>query len=134
MKTLTAKTSLAALAAAALLVLLPATAVAKGPAVEPEKLEKLAAKASTPAEHATVAKQYRLRAEALDATAEKHEAEARKLSNGPANPMAAKWPAMAGRSAQTERQLAVQARRAAQECYARADHHLRLAVEAQLAE
>jgi competence protein ComGC len=77
---------------------------------------------------------YRLRAEAFEAKAEKHEEEARKLAARPRNPLEVKWPAMARKSWQRESQLAVQARRAAKECYDLADRHIRLAVEAELAE
>ena len=87
--------------------------------------------ANTPKEHAQVAKTYRLRAEAQEAKAAEHEANAKKMRNS-TNAMAHKWPAMVNNGWQRESQLAVQARRAAQESRAIADRHLSLAVETQL--
>jgi hypothetical protein len=104
------------------------------PMLEAKVLEKMSKNAQTPEDHAKVAKQYRLRAESLQEKAEKHEADARKLRSTNANPMASKWPAMVNNGADRERRLAMQARRAAQECFELANHHVRLAVETQLAE
>lgn len=123
----------------ALILTLAAPAAAVEPAKEKDlidanKLALMAREAKTPAEHATVAKHYRLRAEAFEAKAQKHEAEAQKLAARPRNPLEVKWPAMARKSWQRESQLAVQARRAAKESYDLADRHIRLAVEAELAE
>ncbi len=87
--------------------------------------------ANTPKEHAQVAKTYRLRAEAQEAKAAEHEANAKKMRNSH-NAMAHKWPAMVNNGWQRESQLAVQARRAAQESRAIAERHLSLAVESQL--
>lgn len=114
------------------LALVPATATE--PAVQAKALEQMSKQADTPEEHAAAAKQFRLRAESFEAQAEKHEKNAKEMRNrGPANPMATKWPAMAQSGWQRESQLAIQARRAAQECYARASKHVNLAVEGQLA-
>jgi hypothetical protein len=48
-----------------------------------------------------------------------------------AGAMIHKWPAMASRQLQQEKAAAVEARRAQYEAQAKADHHVRLAVEAQ---
>jgi hypothetical protein len=103
--------------------------VIAGPMVERGKLEKMAENADTPKEHATVAKQYRLQAEEFERKAAKHEAEARKLQASAGNPMAHKWPAMAPRPWEKQRQLAMEARRAAAECLQAADRHMQLSVE-----
>jgi hypothetical protein len=100
------------------------------PAVNPGKIEQLAKNASTAAEHSEVARQYRLRAESLEAKALLHEEEAGKLAKRPLPGLAHKWPAMVARPAEQERRLALQARRAARESYELADRHLRRAVEA----
>jgi hypothetical protein len=99
------------------------------PMVEREKLEKMAEAASTPKEHVAVAKQYRLQAEGFEQKAAKHVAKAQKAQSGQGNPMAYKWPAMVNASSAKERQLAMEARRAAAECRAAAEHHMRLSVE-----
>ena len=99
------------------------------PMVERGKLEKMAENANTAKEHVAVAKQYRLQAEEFERKASKHEAEARKLQTSPSNPIAHKWPAMAGRPWEKERQLAMEARRAAAECLEASDRHMRLSVE-----
>jgi len=121
-------------AAVAVLVVAASTGYGRAaePVLEAVALEKMSAAAVTASDHARVAKQYRLRAESLETKAKQHEQEARRLGSGH-NPMAVKWPAMGRAAAERESRLAVQARRAAQECLARADRHIRLAVEAQLA-
>lgn len=100
-----------------------------------EALERRSKEADSPKEHAQLAKEYRLRAEDLEKKAAKHQATANKLRgpNAPLNPMAHKWPAMANGGWQREEQLAMQARRAAEECREQAVKHLSLAVEGQLA-
>jgi hypothetical protein len=112
------------------LALLPTDIHGSEPVKESAALELKAKQADTPKEHAEVAKQYRLRAESLEAKAAKHEEAARKLRNN-TNVMAHKWPAMVNNGWQRESQLAVQARRGAQECYALAAKHVGLAVEGQ---
>jgi hypothetical protein len=102
--------------------------------IDIKELELLAKEAKTPAEHAAVAKHYRLRAEAFETKAVKHEEEAAKLAKRPRHPLESKWPAMVRNAADRERKLAMQARRAAKECFDLADQHIRLAVEAELAE
>ena len=84
----------------------------------------------SPAEHAKLAKEYRLRAESFEAQAKKHEAEARKLHARPRSPIAHKWPAMSPEPWVKERQLAMEARRAAKESMEIADNHMRASVEA----
>ena len=118
-------------AAAALLMAVPARA--EKPAdktATDERLQAMANGASTPAEHAAVARYYRLRAEAFEQRASEHEASVRKMSAATA-PMIHKHPGMAPRKLQEEKDRAVQARRAAQEAYRLADKHVTLAVEAQ---
>jgi flagellar motor protein MotB len=126
------KTLTMALAAALLMAFSPALTAAEP--VDEAKLEAMARDAKSPADHAKVAKQYRLRAEAFEAKANKHEEEARKLQAQPRSPLEMKWPAMARKPWEREAQLAIEARRAAGEAYAAADKHIRLAVETQLAE
>src|SRR5262245_9313294 len=94
-----------------------------------EQLQEMARAADSAGEHAEVAKQYRLRAESLDAEATKHEDEAKKLARS-AGAMIYKWPAMAS-GHQRAKEKAVQTRRAAAESRKLADHHVRLSVEAQ---
>lgn len=93
------------------------------------KLEQLAEAAQCAAEHGDVARQYRLRAEHLEAKAVKHEEKAAELEARPKRPMQAKWPAMARKPWVKEREMAVQARRAAKEAQQLADRHVRLGVE-----
>jgi hypothetical protein len=94
---------------------------------ESSELEAMARTAATPEEHARVAKQYRLRAEQFEAKAATHEAAAKRMRIHP-NPLAQKWPS-ANSGAEREVQLALQARRAAQENYKIAARHVGLAVE-----
>jgi len=102
--------------------------------MDAEALERRSKKADTPKEHAALAKEYRLRAEDFDKKAESHQAKANQLRKGGSlNPMATKWPAMANNAWQREEQLAMQARRAAEECRQQAARHIGLAVEGQLA-
>ncbi|MDX1982163.1 MAG: hypothetical protein SFV51_17960 [Bryobacteraceae bacterium] len=107
--------------------------MAAEPIAEAKKLEAMATAAKTPAEHASVSRQYRLRAESFEAKAAVHEAEAKKLSERPRHAMDYKWPAMTNSGRDRERRLAMEARRAAQECYAIAERHAQRAVEAQFA-
>jgi hypothetical protein len=116
------------------LVLLAVPAAAVEPAPDATKLEAMAREAQTAPEHAEVARQYRLRAESLEAKAEEHEAAVRKIANRPVIGLEGKWPAMVRKPGERQRQLAMQARRGAREAYALADRHLRLAVETGFAE
>lgn len=93
------------------------------------KLEQMAEAAQCAAEHGEVAKQYRLRAETLDAKANEHERKAAELEKKPKGPMHSKWPAMASKPWVKERDLALQTRRAAKEAQQLADRHVRLGVE-----
>lgn len=108
-------------------------AKASGSLADAEALERRSKEADTPKEHAQLAKEYRLRAEELEAKADKHQSKANDMRKGPLNPMATKWPAMANNGWQREEQLAMQARRAAEECRQQASRHINLAVEGQLA-
>lgn len=93
------------------------------------KLEQMAEAAQCAVEHGEVAKQYRLRAEQLEARAVKHEKRAAELEAKPKGPMHAKWPAMARKPWVKERELAIQARRAAKESKQLAERHVQLSVE-----
>ncbi|MCW5966359.1 MAG: hypothetical protein KIT83_20145 [Bryobacterales bacterium] len=92
-------------------------------------LERMAESAQCAAEHAEVARGYRLRAEQLEAKAVKHEKNATELEARPKGPMHHKWPAMAQKPWAKERDMAMQARRAANESQLLADKHLRLGME-----
>jgi hypothetical protein len=127
--TRTFRTAVMTLAAALTLTTAPTVALAQD---TPERLAAAAREARTVADHASLAKRYRLQAEGFDATAAAHETRAEKLTrNAPG--IAHKWPAMApGTHTQAKRQ-ALDARQAARESRALADKHLRLSVEAQAA-
>lgn len=124
--------SLCATLGAVLAMSMPAAAVE--PVVDAQRLETLAKSADTQAEHAYVAKQYRLRSEALETKAIEHEKKAAELKAAPRSPMAYKWPAMANKPWEKEQKLAMQARRASQEALALANRHIRLSVETLAAE
>lgn len=94
------------------------------------KLEQMAEAAQSPAEHVAVAKEFRLRAENFEAKAKKHEETAQKLQAQPKSAIAHKWPAMSRQPWVKERQLAIEAQRAAKESFDLADRHMRLGVEA----
>ena len=101
--------------------------------MEIDKLETLAKNAGTAKEHAEVAKQYRLRAENYIEKAKQHEAKMSELNERPRTAMHYKWPSMVRTQVEKEKQMAMQARRAAAECMALAEKHIQLAVEKQLA-
>lgn len=89
----------------------------------------MAAAAASPKEHTEVARQYRVRAADLTAMAAKHEAEVKRLERQ-RFPFEHKQPAaIASRPLMRERQLAMEARRAAREALAQAELHTQLAVE-----
>lgn len=116
--------------AAILLTTLGATrAMGAEPMAEPAKLHALAKSATTAADHVKVAKMFRLQAEALQAKAAAHEDKAKKLDAQPKSPLAHKWPAMAPSKGRQERELAMQAQRAARESLELASKHIQLAVE-----
>jgi hypothetical protein len=88
----------------------------------------MAKDATTTEEHAAVARQYRLQAEALTAKAVEHETEVARLLRS-SGPLAHKWPAMASKGAQREKDLAIAARHASRESLRLADYHVRMSVE-----
>ena len=118
------------------LTLAPAGVFGAEAMVDSNKLETMAANAKSTGQHAAVAKLYRLQAESFESKAKQHETEARELEARPGNAMDHKWPAMSSkkRDAEKARQLAVQARRAAQESFQLADRHLRLTIESEFAQ
>ena len=95
-----------------------------------EQLQAMAAKANTAASHAAVARQYRGYAEALNAKAVSHEKDVADLTRA-AGASIHKWPGSASGALQKAKTSAVEARKEAREASALADHHIRLAVEAQ---
>jgi len=111
-----------------------ARAIGAEPVAETAKLHKLANGAVTAADHVKVAKMFRLQAEALHAKAAAHEDKAKGLEALPKSPMAHKWPAMAPAKGRQERELALQAQRAARESLELASRHIQLAVETREAE
>jgi hypothetical protein len=110
-------------------ILAVAPVAASNAMVKRDKLEKMAETAKTPKDHVAVAKQYRLQAQQFEQKAVEHETTARKLQSSPHSPMSQKWPAMATQPWVKERQLAMEARRAAEECLEAADRHMLLSVE-----
>lgn len=95
-----------------------------------EAIHVQAAKADTAPEHAAVAKQYRLQAEALGAKAAEHEKKAEDITRA-SGAIVRKFPGMASSRLQSEKTKAVEARRAQREAMQLADRHIRLSVEAQ---
>lgn len=92
--------------------------------ISEKKLAAMAISAKTEAEHSAVARQYDSRADAFEAKAKRHDAEADKLANQKVyNPMMHKWPALAQAPAEKQRRLAMEARRAAQEARDLAGKH-----------
>jgi len=112
-----------------LLALTPAAPAAEK-TLEPKKIAQLAKDAQTPAEHSEVAKQYRQHAVSLEKRAAKLEEEARVQDAGPTRAMEQKWPAMIVNARERKAQMAVQARRAAQESLTLAERHEKLAERA----
>lgn len=88
-----------------------------------------AASARTTAQHASVSKEYRQHAQELSAQAAVHEQNVKDLIRS--MPQVQKWPGLASSQLQKEKSKAVETRRAAREAMELADHHMRLAVEAQ---
>lgn len=104
--------------------LLIAAPADKSSMIDDKQLLSMAKSANTAEAHLTVAKAYDSKAEALEAKARKHEAKADELANRTSyNPMAAKWPAIVQGPIDRERQLAMQARRAAFEARDLAARH-----------
>lgn len=106
-----------------------ARAIAAEPVTEVAKIHRLAKEARTAADHVKVAKMYRLQGEALQVKAAAHEDQAKELDAQPKPPLAHKWPAMVPPKSRQERDLAIQARRAARESFDLAAKHIQLAVE-----
>lgn len=98
--------------------------------IEPAKLERMSKDASTPEQHANVARQYRLHAESLEAKATRHETEVKKLQARPRSALEYKWPAFARKPWQAEQRLAEEARSEARDAQQVAARHVQLAVEA----
>jgi hypothetical protein len=94
--------------------------------LEASEIDKLAKEAKTVAEHARVAFHYDLRGKQLEEKADKIEREIRQQQASP-SAMATKWPAMVVNARERRAQTAMQARRAAEECYRLAQHHRTLA-------
>jgi hypothetical protein len=131
------KNLIATIAMGALVVLSP-TALSAGERrtdapLESAAIAKMAKDAKSAAQHAEVAKQYELRGKALEEQADKI---ARELQKQRAEPsaMATKWPAMVANARERQEQIALQKRRAAEECYTLARHHKSLAGESIAAE
>ena len=95
-------------------------------ATEAGELQAMAKVASTPAEHSKVAVAYQDWASLWDAKADKYERHAEALANN-YDPMRQKWPALANAPVERSRQLAMQARRAANEARALALKHQEIA-------
>jgi hypothetical protein len=113
-------------------VLFAITAVAPAaaePMVDEKKLEVMAKEAKSAADHARVAKQYRLRAEAFELKAIEYDAIAGKEAKRTPLGAEVKWPAMGRNTGKQARDKAVQARRAAAENYELAARHAALSVE-----
>jgi hypothetical protein len=117
------------IATGALLAITAAAPLAAEPMVDEKKLEVMAKEAKTSADHARVAKQYRLRAEAFELKAIGHEAAAAREAKRTPSAAEVKWPALTRNNAKQAREKAVQARRAAAECYELAAQHIALSVE-----
>ena len=96
-------------------------------------IERMAKDAKSPADHARVATQYELRGKSLEERADKIEGEVRQDKAAP-SAMATKWPAMVVNARERREQSAMQARRAAEECYRLAQHHRTLAGDTRASE
>ncbi len=86
--------------------------------------------ATTPAQHAEVAKRFRLHAESLEAKASEHERAATEAARRPLPPIAHKWPAMHRDHTSRARKLAREHRKAAEKARELASYHLSRSVEA----
>jgi hypothetical protein len=107
------------------MILMGASTLVLGAQTGNEKdLQQMAKAATTSAQHAQVSKQYTLRAEQFEAKAKKHEANAAELAARKNNyAMTHKWPAMIQGPIDREKQLAIEARRAAEESLTLAAKH-----------
>jgi|GEM_PF-1637627 len=88
------------------------------------KLAAMSKAAKTAQDHLELARVYRERAAEFEAKARRHETKADELTRQVSyNPLRHKWPAMAHGPADRERNLAMQARRAAKESLQLAERH-----------
>jgi hypothetical protein len=101
---------------------------------EAADLGKLAKRANSPSDHLEVAKMYERRATTLDATADRLERELGREKATPPSVMETRWPAMVVNARERREQLAMQSRRAAEECFRLAAHHRSLAGDAAASE
>ncbi len=105
---------------------------ASGPAVAAASdapLHEQARRARTATDHATVARQFRMRAEALSQELSVIDAELQKTPRGPRSGLRYKWPALDPLPGASLRQRAMELRRAEAESRRAAAHHTQLAVE-----
>ncbi len=95
------------------------------------RLQQRALEARSASEHAAVARQFRQRAEALTAEADRLDAEFQRQRKGASHPIFSKWPALdPGRTAaRAERLRAVNVREAAYQASRSAARHHALAIE-----
>lgn len=101
--------------------------------LEAAEIDRMAKSAKSAADHERVAAQYELRGKTLEARADGIEREIRKEQAAP-SAMATKWPAMVANARERREQTAMQARRAAEECYRLAAHHRSLAGDSRASE
>lgn len=94
-----------------------------------QDLHEQARRARTAAEHASVARQFRLRADALAQDLAAVDAELKEVPREPRNSLRYKWPALGQPGGATLRQRAMDLRRARVEAQRAAAHHTQLAVE-----
>ena len=114
---------LTALAIAAALVSTPNHAAAQAPLVAQADV------ARTSAEHAKVARAFRVQADELQAKADELESHASELARQQ-GPTTVKWPALSSREYQQAKQQAAEARRGARQNRELAEQHLRQSLEA----
>lgn len=97
----------------------------------PEALRARSAEATTSLDHAALARDFRLRAERLEAEEAAHEVEVRRIKQS-AGPIGHKWPSMVP-GLQRAQERAAAAGRAAQESRQLASRHAQRATETQVA-
>lgn len=118
----------------AVMLLAGSTATAQVQTAAEDTLARRSQEATTVGEHAALAREYRQRADAFERTARTHDAAAARKAAQPRFPFEGKQAAHIRDNGDRERHLAAQARRSAQDAFARADQHVRQVVERQLAE
>lgn len=100
----------------------------KKTAGDPGKLAEMAKSAKTADDHRELARIYREQAAEFESKAKKHEGKADELAGRAGyNPLKHKWPAMVQGPIDRERNLAMQARRAAKESILLAERHEEMA-------